>query len=401
MLFYGGQSSGAPRLVKETADSSLQETAFSAKGYLEGIAEYRRATPALVLDLSVLERDFLELQGSFRGATVFYAVKANPHKAVLARLAALGSSFEIASLGELRPLQELGVPGSRIISSNPVKARDFIAEAHEAGVQCFAFDSTAEADKFAQVAPGARLCVRLAVPNIGSDWPLDKKFGVELEEALDLLLYAQEKGLRPCGVTFHVGSQCRELSGWTHAIGKARQLWEESERRGVGLQVLNVGGGVPIAYRDPHVPGFADVARTVLEARNELFPPDVDTWVEPGRAVVGRAGTMVCSVIGTARRNGSRWVYLDAGVFHGLAESLGGIRYRFLTESDGPPEPCTLAGPSCDSMDVIAEGVMLPPVQPGERIVIPACGAYTTVYSSEFNGFSGPTTLILDGESHA
>ena len=378
-------------------DSSLLEPALSAKGYLESIPEQPSATAALILDLSVLESDFKELQASFRCARVFYAVKANPHPAVLSRLLALGSGFEISSLGELRLLQELGVPGSRIISSNPVKALDFIAAAHEAGVQCFVFDSRTEVEKLAQAAPGASLCVRLAVPNVGSDWPLDKKFGVEPEEALDVLEYAREKGLRPRGVTFHVGSQCRDLSGWTHAMRKVKQLWEECEHRGMGLEVLNVGGGVPIVYDNPDVPGVAAIAQMVLQARSALFPEAVETWVEPGRGIVGRAGTMLCSVIGTAQRNGTRWVYLNAGVFHGLAEALGGIRYRFLAEAEGPMEPCTLAGPSCDSLDVIAEGVPLPPVQFGQRIVIPACGAYTTVYSSEFNGLPGPTTLIVDG----
>ena len=361
----------------------------------------RWTTPALVIDLSVLEEDFREFVAGFPGARILYAVKANPHPEVLKRLATLGSDFEISSLGELRLLRGLGVPGNRIISSNPVKSQDFIAEAHSAGVVHFAFDSTDEVDKIASVAPGAELSVRLTVPNAGSDWPLDRKFGVEKDDAASLLAYAGEKGLTPSGVTFHVGSQCRALGSWAHAMGEARELWDMCLARGIRLDVINVGGGVPVAHDSREVPSIASVGEAVLQARDALFPPAVRLWVEPGRAVVGRAGTILCSVIGAAQRDGSRWVTLDAGIFHGLTEALGGINYRFVAEVEGPLRPSTLAGPSCDSLDVIAENVMLPPVQRGDTIMIPASGAYTTAYASNFNGFPAPETIIINGGEDA
>ena len=156
-----------------------------------------------------------------------------------------------------------------------------------------------------------------------------------------------------------------------------------------------MGGGIPVAYSRGDVPSPAAIGDAIIRTRARLFPPGVATCLEPGRGVVGRAGTMVCSVIGVAEREDGRWVYLDTGIFHGLAEAMGGISYRFLSLAEGPEEPCTVAGPSCDSVDVVARDVMLPPVRVGDRIVIPACGAYTTAYSSGFNGFSGPDTRVL------
>ena len=357
-------------------------------------------TPALLIDLAVVEEDFLQFQNSFPEARIFYAVKANSHPAVLQRLFMLGAGFEIASVGEMRSLQKLGVPSERMISSNPIKPRHFITAAATAGVKYFAVDSPAEIDKFAQLAPRAGLYIRLCVPNVGSDWPLEKKFGVEIDEALDLMAYAHSKNLVISGVTFHVGSQNRNPEGWALAMAKAKTLWDAAALRGIELEILNIGGGMPVLYTNPDVPTVSCLGDSIESVRETLLP-GVEMWLEPGRAVVARAGTMVCTVQGVARRDGKRWVYLDAGIFHGLAEGLGGITYRVLTEASGSLEPCILAGPSCDSMDVIVKGVMLPQLRVGDRIAFMACGAYTTVYSSEFNGMPGPETVIIDSSVNA
>jgi ornithine decarboxylase len=256
-------------------------------------------------------------------------------------------------------------------------------------------------DKCVALAPKARLLVRLAVPNDSSEWPLDKKYGVELDEALELLRYAKSRGIETGGVVFHVGSQCRDVAGWRTALEKTRRLWTQAEREGIALNVVNIGGGMPVVYRDPAVPKPREIARAVYQACTDLLPRHVRVWLEPGRAIVGRAGTMVTTVIGIARRGGARWVYLDTGVFHGMAEALGGIQYRFLSNAPGPEEPCTIAGPSCDSMDVITTKGMLAQVKVGDRVAIATCGAYTTVYASAFNGFPGPETVVIASAAHA
>ncbi|MCH8194860.1 MAG: type III PLP-dependent enzyme [Chloroflexi bacterium] len=354
------------------------------------------ATPTLLVDLAVVEQDFLTFRASFPDSPIFYAIKANPHPDVLTRLSTLGAGFEVSSVGELRLLLGLGIEGGRIISSNPVKTPAFLREAHAAGVRYFAYDSVAEVDKLAELAPGSQGLVRLEVSNEHSEWPLDKKFGVDSNHALELLAYARDRGVDPVGVIFHVGSQCRSVDGWRAALEKTSRMWDEGRQRGAPLEILNVGGGMPVVYTDDRVPSIAAVARAIRAECAKLFPSDSKVWLEPGRAIVGRAGTLVCSVIGLAQRGGARWVYLDVGVFHGLAEATGGIRYRFLSDAPGPESPCTIAGPSCDSVDVISTDALLPDVRVGDRLAIASCGAYTTVYASGFNGFPGPETQIIE-----
>lgn len=364
---------------------------------LERVLSLCPTTPTLLIDPAVVEADFREFRDAFAGTRIFYAIKANPHPEILKRLFTLGCGFEVSSAGELRTLQALGVPGERIISSNPVKIAEFVREAAAHGVDHFAFDSLGEVEKLARHAPGAAVSVRLTVPNEGSDWPLDKKYGVEEVEAVELLAAARESGLRPAGITFHVGSQNRNASGWRVALEKTKAVWDAAEGRGLPLTLLNVGGGMPVEYSIPNVPDARAVAQAIFATRDRLFPLGVETWLEPGRALVGRAGVMVTSVIGVAERDGERWVYLDAGIFHGLAEAMGGIAYRAVTQAQGPVSPCTLAGPSCDSVDTITKDFPLPPVRVGDRVALLACGAYTTAYSSVFNGFAGPVTVVAEG----
>ncbi len=392
-----GDDSALSQLRNETVGHALVSKTLSAKALLNALPEDRRSTPVLVVDLSVAEQDFREFLSSFPGTRVLYAVKANPDPDVLSRLARLGADFEISSVGELRLLMRLGISGERIISSNPVKTEELITQAHRIGVSHFAFDSEDEVEKIAACAPGAGLSVRLTVPNTGSDWPLDRKYGVKMDDAVHLLEYARGKGLDPSGVTFHVGSQCRSLDSWTYALGEAKQLWERCLAVGIRLDVINVGGGMPVVYGGQDALSITAIGDAILKAKAKLFPPDVRFWVEPGRAVIGRAGTMLCSVIGSAQRNGTRWLFVDAGIFHGLTEAMGGISYQYLTDVDGPLAPCTLAGPSCDSVDIIAEKVMLPNLRSGDMLVIPAAGAYTTVYASNFNGFPAPETVVIHG----
>ena len=278
-----GDDSALSQLRNETVDHALVSKTLSAKALLNALPEDRRSTPVLVVDLSVVEQDFREFLSSFPGTRVLYAVKANPDPDVLSRLARLGADFEISSVGELRLLMRLGISGERIISSNPVKTEELITQAHRIGVSHFAFDSEDEVEKIAACAPGAGLSVRLTVPNTGSDWPLDRKYGVKMDDAVHLLEYARGKGLDPSGVTFHVGSQCRSLDSWTYALGEAKQLWERCLAVGIRLDVINVGGGMPVVYGGQDAPSITAIGDAILKAKAEAVPPR--------RPFLGRART--------------------------------------------------------------------------------------------------------------
>jgi len=382
------------KVEKYHAGLVSRATLFKSLQYLD---RAKIETPFLLIDGEKVREKASLIGRHISNAKLFYAVKANPDIKVIKFLNKLKTGFEIASEGELELLSSMGVDASRIISSNPVKTFKFLKMSASYGVDQFAFDSTDEVDKLVKYIPGCRVYVRLSVPNEGSEWPLSKKFGVELDDALDLLLYAQENGLRPVGITFHVGSQCTNIYNWNIALDKAKSLWDMAKKKGLKLRLLNIGGGYPINYTK-NVVGIEAIEKNVNKLIYERFPHDIDIYIEPGRSVVGDAGIFVTKVIGKAKREDEDWLYIDVGVFNGLMESVGGIKYSYIVENSDQVRSkklWTLAGPSCDSFDVIDKNVLLPEPEVGRLILILSSGAYTISYASEFNGFSIPKTILI------
>ncbi|MBF0472292.1 MAG: type III PLP-dependent enzyme [Nitrospirae bacterium] len=354
-------------------------------------------TPILLFDAEKMIRNAKLIGSGIERAQVYYAVKANDNIDILEKLSKIDLGFEIASDGELAKLEKLNVEGLRIITSNPVKTPLFIEKAYEYGVKYFAFDSEAEIDKLVKYAPKCSVYVRLIVPNEGSEWPLSKKFGVEVDDALSLLIKAKKAGLNPIGMTFHVGSQCTNINNWESALNKAGILWAKAVEAGINMRCLNIGGGYPIVYTKSvvHIENIEARINTLIK---RLFPNDIDIYMEPGRAMVGDAGVFVTSIIGHAQRSGNAWCYIDVGVFNGLMESVGGIKYSYIAqghERDGQFSSWTLTGPSCDSFDVIDKDVKLKEPQVGDLILILSAGAYTLPYASEFNGFKIPQVVFV------
>ena len=355
-------------------------------------------TPFFLLDMDRIRQKFREIKASVDGVQVFYASKANNHPAILKALAGEGSCFEVSSVAELRELQELGVPADCIASFNPIKAPRFIAAMGEYGSTLMAVDSFEELDKMARLAPNAEVAVRLNVENEGSDWPLDDKFGVEPFEALPLLRRARELGLNPAGLTFHVGSQCRNVNSWRLAIERCAGVWRQAAAEGMQLNVLSLGGGIPAQHGKP-TPTVDEIGRVIRRALCDfgLAAKDgVRLIIEPGRGVVAEAAVMATSVVAKAQRAGAEWVFIDAGVFNGLMETICGFQYELSTSRPAANRTITLAGPSCDSVDVMFRDIDLPEVRIGDRVYIHAAGAYTTVYASAFNGFAPPDVHVIN-----
>ncbi len=379
------------RIDKAHTEITPKSTIRKALSFVKNSEE---ETPYLLMDEAKVRQKVRSIGKKIKNSRVFYAVKANPGVEVLKLVDSLGIGFEIASEGELNILASIGVGPERIITSNPVKSFRFLRMAADYGVSYYAYDSKDEVLKLRDYAPGCNVYVRLSVPNEGSEWPLSKKFAVELDEAEELLLYAKKKGLNPAGITFHVGSQCTNLYNWNSALDKAKILWDRAEKAGIHLSVLNIGGGYPIRYTK-NVVDIATIEKNVNSLIYEKFPGKTQIFIEPGRAVVGEAGIFVSRVTGKARRGGDDWLYIDVGVFNGLFESVGGIKYKYIVEDPKQQKMWTLAGPSCDSFDVIDKDVMLPEPDIGNLILVLSSGAYTISYASEFNGFSIPKTILL------
>lgn len=379
------------RIEKLHTEIASKSTIRKARAFLKSSGV---EPPYLLIDKDKVRQKVSSIGRAVKGSKVFYAVKANPDIEMLKLIHGLGIGFEIASEGELRILASLGVSNDRIISSNPIKSFRFLRMATDYGVSFFAFDSEDEVLKLREFAPGCSVYVRLSVPNEGSEWPLSKKFAVEVEEAEDLLLFARKKGLNPVGITFHVGSQCNNIYNWNAALDKAKILWDRMEKRGLRLSVLNVGGGYPIRYTKSVV-DIPSIEKNLNRLIYEKFPRDTRVFIEPGRAVVGDAGIFVSKVIGKARRADEDWLYIDVGVFNGLMESVGGIKYTYIVEGSREIRKWTLAGPSCDSFDVIDKDIFLPEPGIGNFVLILSSGAYTVSYASEFNGFAIPKTILI------
>jgi ornithine decarboxylase len=363
-------------------------------------AFYEVATPSLILDLDRVRSSLEALRRGFARLRpqIFYAVKANGHPRLLAALHEVGSGFDVASVHEIRVLQGLDVRPSRITFSSTVKVPEHVAGAHALGVDRFAFDSQTEVAKLARHAPGARAVLRLEVPHTGSRWPLAGKFGAAPSEAVKLLTLAHVGGLRPYGLTFHVGSQCLRVATWLEALRVCARVWADAAEAGIQLRLVNVGGGLPIRYTEA-VPSVAEIARKVVPYVQENFGPDVEFAIEPGRHLVGDAGTLVTTVIGTASRRGKPWVFVDQSIYSGLLEVIGGWTYPIITEKDYlPKRRATLAGPSCDSTDIIATDVELPELEVGDRLLLFSAGAYTTSYR-EYNGFPFPEVVMTDARA--
>lgn len=358
-------------------------------------------TPVLVMDLRVVERNYMKLVNHIRNCKVYYAVKANSHVEIIKLLRDLGSHFDVASRGEIEKLLSLGVSPERMSFGNTIKKLEDIKFAYDVGIRMFAADAEMELDKIALVAPGSDVYVRISTNGMeeDADWPLTRKFGTSVSHAIELVRYAKDIGLNPVGLSFHVGSQNYNPENWRIAIREASVVFEEARRFGVEMKVINTGGGMPVRYSRP-IPSVQEIAKVINEAVEEFLGDDVTVIVEPGRSLVGDAGVMVSKVILRSRKGDEQWVYLDAGVFHGLTETIQNIRYNITVHGKEEEEldKFVLAGPTCDSVDVMYYDALLPrSTTLGDLVYIYTAGAYTTEYGTNFNGIPSPTIVFEDG----
>jgi ornithine decarboxylase len=360
-------------------------------------------TPVLLLDPERVRRQYRRLAAALPFVRFHYAVKALAHPDVLTALADEGCGFDVATGEELDSLA--GIERDRIIHTHPIKKASEIAEALDAGVRTFVIDNEVELDKFASAPDGVRLLIRLAYRSPHAKSDLSTKFGVGPFEAARLVERALERGIRIGGFSFHVGSQLDDPARFAAAITETLALMDHLESTlGVRFETLDIGGGFPVAYDTAVTPleDLAAVIRPLLAERADRL----SIIAEPGRVMVAEAMTLITSVVGVSERGDGRWYYLDDGLYGSysnvLTEDVHPLIFAAseLIERNADAAThrwATLAGPTCDSSDVIANEALLPELAVGDLLVSPVMGAYTVVTSTRFNG-RAPTPVAVVGQ---
>ena len=371
---------------------------------LDFLATRRPNGPCLVVDLDVVRDNFHAFEKAMPDSRIYYAVKANPAPEILRLLASMGSSFDTASVAEIEMAMDAGAPAERISFGNTIKKERDIQRAYELGIRLFAVDCVEEVDKVGRVAPGSKVFCRVLTDGEGAEWPLSRKFGCVPAMAVDVLRHAHGLGLDAYGVSFHVGSQQCDLTAWDRALGDARRVFATLAEEGIVLRMVNMGGGFPTRYLKD-VPAAQAYGQAIFEALSKHFGNRIpETIIEPGRGMVGNAGVIKSEVVLISKKadnDNVRWVYLDIGKFGGLAETMDeAIRYPIVTARDEDEKrPCVLAGPTCDSADVMYEKTPYPlplTLTIGDEVLIEGTGAYTTTYASvAFNGFEPLRAYVI------
>lgn len=356
-------------------------------------------SPLLILSLKQIEANYLCLKKYMPRVRVFYAIKANPHPEILKTMINLGSSFDVASDGEIRTLYDMGVQGERLIYANPVKTTGGLEACRECGVSKMTFDSVSEIDKIKAQCPDATVLLRLRIDNSSAHVDLNKKFGAARENALDLMLKAKAAGLDMAGIAFHVGSQTVSADPYLHALDIARELFEEAKAAGLKLRILDIGGGFPIPEPKVYF-NFPEMLKQINARLDEDFP-NTEIWAEPGRYICGTAVNLITSVIGVNERGGQPWYFLDEGLYG----TFSGVifdqwDFKLLSFKEGEERvAATFAGPSCDSLDIMFRGKLTVPLEVGDLLLVPSCGAYTSASATTFNGFSKARFVIWEDVS--
>jgi ornithine decarboxylase len=343
-------------------------------------------TPFMILRLPLVRRNLQRLREALPGVDVFYAVKANNHRDIIKTLRSDATCFDISSARELQGILECGIPATDTIHTNPIKSLPEFDRAVQLGAHTFVADNLAELDKFRRYDGRAGVLLRFKTRNGGSAINLSYKFGAEPAEIPALLDRVQELDIPFRGFCFHVGSQCTRVGQYVHAIKTARHLIDMAASRGLATNILDIGGGFPIRYT-ASVPPIESFGAAITKALKAQIDPSIRIVCEPGRFISGEAVTLVASVIGKSVRDGIRWYYIDDGLYGSFSGRLyDGCNYEIVTNRNTKWERAVLAGPTCDSFDVIYKDCLMPPLDIGDTLIFPAMGAYCSVSATDFNG---------------
>lgn len=389
------------------SDGGAIDSALAAHPALGGGGDWQAlvqqyGSPLLLLDCDVIRRQYRKLAQALPSVDLHYAIKALPERAVIATLAEEGSGFDVASNGEITLLEQLSIEPRRTIHTHPIKNDDDIRTALRYGCTTFVVDNVDEIEKFLPYRHRVALLVRVSFPNPGARVDLSRKFGCAIDDVRALLAAADFRRIHVKGLSFHVGSQVPDAGAHVEAIERCADVIATRRRDAIApLSVLDIGGGFPVSY-DGSVDDIELFCAPIREALAKL-PPNVRVLAEPGRYIAAASMTCITSVVGRARRGARMWYYLDDGVYNSFSGQIFDHTHYPLIAPDarGAAQPSVLAGPTCDSIDVIAEDIQLGEMQIGDVIVAPMMGAYTAASATTFNSLPRARILTIHAPAPA
>jgi ornithine decarboxylase len=356
----------------------------------------RYGSPLFVIDAERVRRQYRRLAAGLPGVDLHYALKPLPHASVINTLNTEGAFFDLATNGEVELVRRLGIAPERCIHTHPIKRDGDIRTSLDYGVNRFVIDNPDELRKFVKYRNRASLLIRVSFRSPEARCDLSRKFGCDPAAVPELFRLAADLRIKIDGLSFHVGSQAAGPAMFAEAIAKCHELLGVAERMGHQPGILDIGGGFPVDYLQQSMPieEFCAPIRTALKQ----LPPGLRVIAEPGRYIAAPAAICVTSVMGRAFRDGRWWYYLDDGLYGSYSgQVFDHAKYPVeALVADGPLYPSVLAGPTCDSIDVIDENLELPKLDVGDLVVGRAMGAYTWASASEFNFFPRATVLALD-----
>jgi len=357
----------------------------------------KHGTPLFLISIPELKKRVEIFREFLPRVEPHYAVKANPHPSILKTLIKMELGFDVASINEIKTVLKLGSSSEKLVFANTVKSPEAIKFAKKFNVDLMTFDSEYELTKIAKLFPGARVIVRIKVPNVGSVVELSLKFGVEPADAVPLMIKAFKLGLKPVGVSFHVGSQCTEVSNFIEALEIASIIFHDALLKKIPLEILDIGGGFPIKHFDDEDDPFPSMAERIRAEIDRLFDKNIRIIAEPGRFIAGPVCTLITRVIGKSIRNNKHWYYLDDGVYGCLSGIVyDHCKYQYRVLKKGTTQLSTLAGPTCDSFDVISISEELPELEIGDIVYIKNIGAYSLATATNFNSIPPAKTVVLN-----
>jgi len=355
-------------------------------------------TPTLFLSRGEISRNYRSLKSALPRADIHYAVKSNNHQIMLDTVHREGGNFDVCSSGEIDQAIIAGANPRTLMYSLPIKSNFEFDYAVGKEVEIFVVDNPDEIQKLYRYRDKKlKIMIRYRIiTNTTAVVNLQYKFGCCVEEVLTLARMIRETGHEFHGLCFHIGSQCIYTENYIKAITTASELIQALNIEGFKTSILNIGGGFPVDYVEP-IPAIDEFCPPIGEALDLHIRPDIKIICEPGRFISASPVTLVCSIIGKSFRDGKIWYYLDDGLY----STFSGIvfdhcQYPVITNKEGEEKLSVLAGPTCDSFDVMYDGLMIPEHNIGDMLIFPMTGAYCTVSGSNFNSLKRPEYNIID-----